>query len=193
MSDFFENQFQGIPKRTFIELIASTRKIRDKQYPTNAIRAVDFKYSAQNKQLYVKAQATPYSTKGRKSPFALSMVIDRLPIVDNPKNLKNIISYHTDSKNEIYLQKPSFDNTCRVRCQCDDFRFMWSYYDKQNKALIGQVKPYVRKTTTYPERNPTHVPGLCKHLLALIKMLSEGGILSDNYNIISTYLSSRKV
>lgn len=55
---------------------------------------------------------------------------------------------------------------------CKDFYFTWQWYDKLNSALFGPPFPkYVRKTATYPERNPPHVTGLCKHLLKLVEIL----------------------
>jgi len=66
----------------------------------------------------------------------------------------------------------------QVRCSCADFYFTWSYWDKQTKTLSGPaMKPYKRKTTTYPERNARHVPGACKHIIELTNRLIGLGIL----------------
>lgn len=191
--DMFESQFKGYPKRTLASLITSTTKVRDKQYPTNAVMNVDYKYVLQNKQLYIKSNVVPWSTD-RKIPFALSMIIDRVQTTEvGNAPFNEIIYYYLNPKEKILLKKPSFDNTCRVRCQCKDFYFMWSYYDQKNKALVGTHKPYIRLTDTYPERNPTHSPGLCKHLLVFIKKLVDTKIIDDNYNILNSYLTVRKI
>jgi hypothetical protein len=71
---------------------------------------------------------------------------------------------------------PNLDKTTvRVRCSCKNFYFMFEYWNKVNNSLAGGPhKTYVRKTTTYPERNPEHLPGMCKHLVRiLISMKSE--------------------
>jgi hypothetical protein len=69
----------------------------------------------------------------------------------------------------MYAKPIVFDETkVAVRCSCPDFRFTFAWYDKEVGSLAyGALKQYVRKTTYMPERNPLHVVGLCKHLLAL--------------------------
>lgn len=187
----YDDIFQGLPQRKLSELISSTKKARDKQYPNNAIRAIDFKYSSQNKQLYIKAQATPWSNKNRRSPYSVSMVIDKVLEMPDTSKPSDIFVYYSNGV-KIFLKRPTFNNTCRVRCQCEDFRYMWSYYDKTNKALIGTFIPYIRKTDNYPVKNPDKLPGLCKHLLALTDKLVSGKIIIDNANYLSSYLTSRK-
>lgn len=57
----------------------------------------------------------------------------------------------------------------KCRCSCHNFYFMWGYWDKQVGALSGpNQKKYVRKTTTRPEVNPKHLPGMCKHIVRLL-------------------------
>lgn len=75
----------------------------------------------------------------------------------------------------LYAARPSFSRSdVQVRCQCKDFYFTWQYYDRQVKALAGPPFPkYVRKTDNYPERNPLHVPGYCKHIEGMVRRLLE--------------------
>ncbi len=68
----------------------------------------------------------------------------------------------------------------QIRCGCSDFYFTWSHWNKVNKVLAGpRMAPYVRKTTTYPERNPKKVPGSCKHIIDLTLKLKQLKILKD--------------
>lgn len=61
---------------------------------------------------------------------------------------------------------------------CRDFYFTWQWWDRQNAALFGPSFPrYKRKTTWWPERNPGHFPGLCKHLIGFVEKLKSTGIL----------------
>lgn len=56
----------------------------------------------------------------------------------------------------------------RVRCSCQDFFFTFGIWDFNEGALVGvKPRPYVRKTTTFPERNPSHSPGMCKHIIGV--------------------------
>lgn len=75
----------------------------------------------------------------------------------------------------VYMAPLNPKNVVQVRCSCLDFYFTFAYWDWGVGSLYGRKpKPYKRKTTTYPERNPTHTPGLCKHLLAVIDRVKRG-------------------
>jgi hypothetical protein len=66
---------------------------------------------------------------------------------------------------KFYFELPTLQNECTVRCSCKDFYFTWMWPDKTHKVLFGNLgKPYVRKTTTRPPRNPDHIAGMCKHI-----------------------------
>lgn len=53
---------------------------------------------------------------------------------------------------------------------CKDYYFTGSYWNFRNGCQWGPpAKPYIRKTTTYPERNPQHVPFMCKHIFFIFK------------------------
>jgi hypothetical protein len=74
--------------------------------------------------------------------------------------------------NKYMKQVPLKGTRVQVRCSCPDFYYTWSYWDHQTKTLAGpKPKTYIRKTTTYPERNPLHVAGVCKHLITLTEKL----------------------
>lgn len=59
-----------------------------------------------------------------------------------------------------------------LRCQCPDFYFRWYWWDKKDGVLSGRAFPkYKRKTTWWPETNPGHHSGFCKHLMSLVEKL----------------------
>ena len=71
-----------------------------------------------------------------------------------------------------------------VRCSCDSYFFYFAYPNKKAKALLGgRLKTYQRKTPPPPKgrpyKNPSNIPGLCKHLIFLSKFLQEKGITSQ--------------
>ncbi len=69
-------------------------------------------------------------------------------------------------------------NPVQVRCTCPWFRFAFAHWDKQSKALSGPAfAAYIRKTTTRPEVNPSHLPGICKHLISLFDKLHYDKVL----------------
>ena len=68
-----------------------------------------------------------------------------------------------------YMKPLTVKSKVQVRCSCKDFYFTFGYWDWTVGAIYGiKPKPYTRKTTTYPERNPAHAPGICKHLIAVM-------------------------
>lgn len=71
---------------------------------------------------------------------------------------------HKDKK--LFVQKPDYDKTkIRVRCSCLDFYHTYALWDYNSGCLFGtKPRPYKRKTTTRPPRNPNHYPGMCKHI-----------------------------
>ena len=77
---------------------------------------------------------------------------------------------------KYYYKKPTLENEVTVRCSCLDYYFTWAFPNKKAKALFGALpKKYIRKTTTYPARNPDQVPGICKHIYQLQSYLRNEG------------------
>ena len=71
------------------------------------------------------------------------------------------------------------NNPVQVRCQCPDYRHTYAHWNKGQKVLAGRAFPhYERKTAHMLERNPNHVPGVCKHLVGLFERLKRDRILS---------------
>ncbi len=68
-----------------------------------------------------------------------------------------------------------------VVCKCPDSRFTWEKEDADVKALIGNWRRYTRVTppSGRPERNPTHSPGICKHIMYLLKMLKRQDYIKE--------------
>jgi hypothetical protein len=60
---------------------------------------------------------------------------------------------------------------------CSDFRFFWEHPLFVKKSLIGQFRKYVRKTTTYPPKNPQGILGMCKHLWSFVNALKEAKLV----------------
>ena len=125
------------------------------------------------KTLFVKGLAQ--NENREYSPIILFKNVKYHESMDSPE----LISLHTEGKN-FFLEKLSLDRTdILVRCQCGDFYWRGNYADHLDKSL------YVKKRNKYeslglkPAVNPTNSPMLCKHLMKLVKALSESGIISQ--------------
>tara|TARA_Y100000034_G_scaffold35064_2_gene43027 strand:+ start:13615 stop:14124 length:510 start_codon:yes stop_codon:yes gene_type:complete len=77
-----------------------------------------------------------------------------------------------------HLKQLSLENNdVLVRCNCPDFFWRFNYYDHVDKSL------YNRKRKKYesaggPPANPLEMPGMCKHLIKMVKTLHRSSILA---------------
>lgn len=166
-----------------VDLIKQTSSLRKRQYAVVRLGSLDYKYVKNNKQLFISALAFPSKNSGRTSPYKVQIVFNQVESSENPTK-QHIMPYSSKAGAiDYYLEQLTINHDVSIRCQCPDFYFMWSYYDKQNKALLGPHKPYVRKTDNYPPKNPEEKPGLCKHTLQLVKMLMGNDVIKKQQQV----------
>lgn len=85
----------------------------------------------------------------------------------------NITFIGSDKKEYHVMPINLAQSDAEVRCTCLDFYFTFSKWNQSDKSLYGEPPvPYTPKTNRAP-RNPSRKPGLCKHLLVLVKTLKE--------------------
>jgi len=82
-----------------------------------------------------------------------------------------------NTKQKYFLEQLSLDDTeVLTRCNCSDFRFRFGFYNSIDKSLFGKnFSKYESKGIRGPV-NPSESPGICKHLMSLIKVLRESKI-----------------
>lgn len=68
---------------------------------------------------------------------------------------------------------PLTKDTARVNCDCMDFRFRFANNNHNDDSLAGNPPPPYHRVpgSTRPEANPSHLPGMCKHLMRIIRHL----------------------
>ena len=77
------------------------------------------------------------------------------------------------------FDKLSLENTeVLVRCNCPDFFWRFNYYDHLDKALYG-TKRKKYESHGGPAANPLELPGMCKHIMKMTKVISESGIFLE--------------
>ena len=83
----------------------------------------------------------------------------------------------------------SQDTDVRVRCSCASFMFDVAWYNADHHCLIGSRPPQTRKfkldKDDTPTRNIYRTPGLCKHLMLAMALLTRDGFIkggSDTFN-----------
>lgn len=97
---------------------------------------------------------------------------------DHPLSSNSVKIIDKETKEPLYFEKISLvdsskKNYVRVRCGCKDFRFRFSWEDKDNKCLYGgRPKKYVKKAGSNRQPvNPMHYPGMCKHIYECARAL----------------------
>ena len=118
------------------------------------------------KTLYVKGLA---QNEGREYTPAI--------LFKNVKYGEGVELLASDNKN-YRLEKLTLNGDVLVRCGCGDFRWRFNYYDFLDHSLYGKkAKKYEAKYRP-GSANPEEMPGMCKHLLKLIKILKSSEIIS---------------
>jgi hypothetical protein len=126
----------------------------------------------QNKELIIKAESMGTSL------YQLTMVIHGVEYSDKLSPKFPLTVSLGQGNYRFCSQIPVNGTKVQCRCSCPDFYFTWWYWDNKNKALAGPaMRPYVRKTASWPVRNPLSTPGVCKHLKSLTKKLIDLRIL----------------
>lgn len=97
-------------------------------------------------------------------------------------NEENMMIEDSDGHKHI-IEKPKLSrNDVQCRCSCESFRFSFAYADRKNRAMAGSNFPiYHRKTPLppigRPRRNPNNIPGVDKHLIIAMDILSRQGLV----------------
>ena len=64
-----------------------------------------------------------------------------------------------------------------VRCDCNDFKWRFNYYDHLDRTLYGNKR--AKYEGTGEPANPLQLPGMCKHVMAFVRDLSQFGLLAN--------------
>lgn len=101
---------------------------------------------------------------------------------------KNVV-YHSSKMNENWVEiiandgrnyvfeKLNGNNEVLVRCNCADFYWRFNYFDHEDKSLYGKVRTKYEGITNPGSANPLKMPGMCKHLIKLVRSLDHSGFL----------------
>jgi hypothetical protein len=172
---------------TLQELLASTHRIHPiQQVPRTAIHLVDIVLSEAEDPHHptglmkstvpaLPALLIVTAVKGSsKDPYTVNLYF---PHPGNAGTLR----YNNKGK-YVDLPRVTGHTPVQCRCTCMDFYMRMAEWDDQHEALYGDPFPrYHRKTTTRPEVNPGHIPGLCKHLVGTARYIQSLGILQMSF------------
>jgi hypothetical protein len=90
---------------------------------------------------------------------------------------KGVIPLATSNGKTVLLEALSAKGTdVSVRCTCGDFMYRFNYYDHLDKSLFGRRRRKYEGLGLW-EANPSESPGMCKHLMKVMRALSEAKVL----------------
>lgn len=153
-------------------LSAGMGEMRPTQHPVGRISNIEIKYHTSNHQLHFTSLCSSSENPNRKYQ---GHIIFNQVIHSDKSSRETPLRYH-EPMQTLFLSLPTSESSVQVRCSCLDNYYMWQYQNKNAGALIGRYKPYIKKTDR-PYRNTLNVPGVCKHLLYLIKILGENRLV----------------
>lgn len=161
---------------TLKQLAAGTLKLR-KAINTDGLKASMIRIfpNTEDSTVFITA-----NIKGREK-YKVSLLFDKIKVIEGSLKKKcdsKLIKVLSHDKKYYCISQLSYSkHNVKVRCTCEDYRFVWSFYNKKYDALYGgPFEKYVRVTPPpskggRPRVNELKVPGMCKHIFGLVELL----------------------
>lgn len=177
---------------TLNQLVTSSFKLRDisiwpirKDYGFKTIRLMEVRFVVFKgmKSIMVLLRIRGSRVAPTKRTYRAILMISDMDIIDiipkqkPPKGYAEVVD---DRHGKYWIAKINREvNKAQIRCGCMDDYMTWQFYRAKIKALYGgNMKAYKRKTNWMPERNPKHVPGICKHIIYAINILGKKKLIT---------------
>lgn len=160
--DLYQSTVDGFPRTT------------KRQHAIDPIHIIEVNWSPflGVKTLFVKGIAHSEESGKEYSPMVLFKGVN----YHNSKDRQDLIEIVGKDGRNYVLEKINIENDVLVRCDCNDFKWRGTYADHLDHSLYGRNRKKY-ESLGGPPANPTNAPMMCKHLIKLVKSLSESGIL----------------
>lgn len=91
---------------------------------------------------------------------------------------KNLIKVKMSNGKEYFVEQINSEkNDVLVRCNCKDFHYRFNYYNHLDHSLYGRKRSKYEAVNRPGTANPEELPGLCKHLIKMAKIIKETDLL----------------
>lgn len=148
---------------------------KKRQHDTGSVRVDRFKYTPFKANKLLKIEALTVSTNSNKHNTVVEL---RNVVFENGDSPDNVTIISGDGQQTSFQPIPLNITNVGVSCNCADYIMRFAPFNLNNNCHIGTIPPrYIRKTTTRPEVNPQHVPGMCKHLLRMVECIRGDGLI----------------
>lgn len=156
-------------------IVTSFPNTKKRQHATNEVRIqkIDIIPYVGTQMMHVRAISV--GSTGQQYQQAIQFLRVKFEAGQTTENVE-----FTGADGKKYYVRPIdlHNHNVKVRCNCLDFYHRFAHYNHGDRSIVGRAPvPYQRKTTTRPEVNPDHVPGMCKHLIKVVQTLQTQGII----------------
>jgi hypothetical protein len=148
-------------------------KTKKRQFSTDTIRVENLTWIPflGVKTLFIKGLIRNESKK-----YDCIMLFKNIKFNENEQ--KKSIKIKMSNGKEYYVEQiNSKEKDVLLRCNCKDFHWRFNFYNSKDHSLFG------RKRSKYesaggPKANPLELPGICKHLVKMSKIIKESNLLT---------------
>lgn len=91
---------------------------------------------------------------------------------------KGFLEIKTSNGKVVFVKQLSYEsNDVLVRCSCKDFYWRMAHFNKIDGSLYGRDRAKYEAIKNPESSNPSKLPGLCKHLIKMSKVLSQASLI----------------
>ena len=95
----------------------------------------------------------------------------------NESEQKKSIKIKMSNGKEYFVEQiDSKKNDVLLRCNCKDFHWRFNFYNFKDHSLFGRKRSKY-ESTGVGKANPLELPGICKHLIKMSKIIKESNLL----------------
>jgi hypothetical protein len=171
--------FVKLEESTVIDLYKSTvnafPKTTKRQNSIDLIKIIEMNFTPYLgvKTLFVKGLAKNIDNQKEYTTLAVFKGINYLA-----KETRNSVKLIASNEKKYILEtiKPDV-NEVLVRCDCPDFYWRFNYYNSIDKSLYGRKRRKYESSNSGIVANEKKAPGMCKHLIKMIKALNDSKIM----------------
>ena len=145
---------------------------RMRQHATQPIEITEFNVTPYLgvRTLFLRARAT--NEDRHYSPMILFKGVQ----YHENQDVQGLAQIELGGRNYFFEQLSLENNHVMLRCDCNDFKWRFNYYDYTDGSLHGRVRAPYHGQGGAPA-NPHEMPGMCKHLMKMTEVLTEMGMI----------------
>lgn len=170
--DLKESNLEGL----YLSTVNAFPRTTKRQHAIDEITIANLSYVPYQgvKTLFVKGLAKNEMKGTEYKP----MILFKNVIYHNSKN-QNWAEIVASNGRKCFFEKLNLRKEVVLRCGCNDFKWRFNFEDHRDRSLYGRVRRKYEAKINPGSSNPLEIPGMCKHLMKLVRSLYHNGILEE--------------